>query len=206
MNKILVVICILILNGCANVAINKSKIEHIKYVKIDESVTYAEKAFNNGPKAALGASVGGLVGALYTQSSDDNRDDMTRIIQDFSKINLVAYDVFSSELSKDPTWGEKLRAQQNEPDARIKLEVTLYGFSHYNFLADGAEPAFGLTATMYDSQGNIIWRKFRGLIEYPDGAPKYTVEEYLTNLEYYREACRIIAEKLIKEHFLPSLS
>ena len=208
MKMLCVSLSLILLSGCGNVPIDKEAVAQLDNIKINPDVTYAEKAFNNNPSRALGLSAGALVGgavggaaaAGLSDSGTDERDEMTAIIQDRSRLDEVAIECFRNALNNDPYWGPKLNNMSGSPDATFHLEVTFYGFSSYNFLADGAEPVFGLTAVLNDNDGNELWRYYRGMTDRPDDLPRYSVEEFLTEISRYDDAAEAICSELISKH------
>ncbi len=196
-----------LLFGCGNIAIKNEHIAQIKKVEISTNVEYGAKAHNNGPSQGLAMLFqGGALGASYSRAANDERNEMTYIIQEHSKLDKVAYNAFKQALQKDSVWGSKIDNGRETPDATIYLNIYYYGFNYYDFLADGAKPAFGLIATMIDKNGNVIWKRGRGISEYIEGLPRYTVVEYLSDISRYEEACEHLAAKLIDTYFMPTLN
>ncbi len=207
MRAVIILIILGFLVGCGNIAIKKDQIDNIKKIEVSRNVTYGKKAYDLNPGMVIGIVFGGTLGALYNRADpNEERDVMTYIIQEHSKLDEIAYEAFKAALLKDPTWASKVQNNTSPPDATIFLHIYYYGFDSANFLADGAEPFFGLIATMVDKNGNEIWKRGRGISDYIEGLPRYTVKEYLTDITRYDEACEHLATKLIDTYFINTLN
>jgi len=189
---------LLLSSGCANVALDREKSDQVVTVRINPDVKYGEVAFNNSPGKAMGAAVGGAIGAgVAAGASVDEDDEMTRLIQSNSRLNEIAFNCFSEAIESNSAWSSKIDNETPDPDATFDITVYMYGFSTYNFLADGAEPAFGLLIKLIDRKDSELWSFARGIIDYPDGLPRYELDEYFEDMSRYDEAAKSLCTELI---------
>jgi hypothetical protein len=196
------VLVMTILTGCVSQkSLTKKDKESIRSVSINKQVKMPDDFLYMGPAQAWGVA-GGLIGAMAGQSDARSAKAQIKTAMQENQIDL-------EQISREQLEAELLKANlfpsivPEGGDAEIRLEVRLFGLVQKNSFSAQLKPTLGITGILVGSNGTVFWQKYDYITAFNDQTPEHTIEEYLKNPQFLREAfitsAKVISEGLVKD-------
>jgi hypothetical protein len=192
----------LLFSGCAtSVTLKKSDRELIRSISINKDVKIPDDMFYQGPTQTWSISMG-LIGAtkaaaaamtdkdLIKEVMGNNQIDLRQIVREQFAAETIAAGVFPLIVSEGG-------------DAEVNLEIRVWGLAQAHAFTDQLKPMLNVRGTLVQANGTILWENFDYVTAFHDQTPRHTLEEYLQNPKYIREAfttcAKIVSEGLVND-------
>lgn len=195
---------ILLTAGCVGRALTNETASQLMTVAVNPDVTYGPFATRSTTGKALAGGLGGIIGALISNAVTRDEDEaFTKLLQSATHLDQIAYDCVVDALKSDPYWSRRLFNDTETAEAVFDIMIFPYGFSTAGTRSGAAQPTFGLHITLTDKSGNELWKLARGIAKFPEGLPRYDMEEYVEDLSRYDVAAAALCKELTPQ-FLDS--
>jgi hypothetical protein len=141
--------------------------------------------------------VGGVIAMGATQGTKaqlkaamrEGQVDVEQIVREQFKTELAGSAIFPSIVSEGG-------------DAEVRLEVGMFGFSQPHGFSGKLVPVLGVIGSLTRKDGTVLWKSHDHVSPLNGQTPAHTLEEYLQNPQYMREAftiaAKIVSEGLVK--------
>lgn len=182
-----------LLTGCVSqVALTKSARESIRSVSINKDIKLPDDMYYQG----LGQSVGmatGLIGMAVAQEAAqdhkaylkaamrDNQIDFPQIVREQFETALADAHIFP--------W-----IAMEGGDAEVRLEILSYGFIQASDFSSHLKPLLQVTGRLVRTDGTVLWQQYNYVGNMSGQTPAHTLEEYLRNPQFIREAITVAAQ------------
>lgn len=190
-----------LLTGCiSKVALTKPIRESMRSVSIKKDVRLLDDIYYYGQEQCAGAAFG-LLGAVATLEAakepktrlkaamQESQIDLGQIIGEQFATELVEANIFPSIV---PEGG----------DAEVRLEVLMFGFTLPTCFSGKLKPVVGVMGSLVGKDGTVIWQKLENVSGLNGQTPGNTLDEYLQNPKFIREAFsiagKIVSDGLVK--------
>ena len=177
----LVVIAIMLLQGCANVKLKPEHKVKISSVQITKEVVAPESVHYMGQEAGAAALLG-VVGTVIAHTQQVSTREQIEAYQKEKNIDIkkIVKAEFINELSGSGVFDIAKSKSKKVGDATIDLQITTYGLLGRHALATSLRPELGVVARMTMPDGTVVWRDFNYISQFNGETPEHTIDEYLT--------------------------
>lgn len=192
----------LVFSGCAtSVTLKKSDRELIRSISINKDVKIPDDMVYQGPTQTWGISMGvigvakGAAAAmtdkdLINEVMGNNQIDLRQIVREQFAEEMIAAGVFPLIVSEGG-------------DAVVILEIRIWGLAQAHAFTDQLKPMLNVKGTLVQANGTVLWERVDYVTAFHDQTPRYTLEEYLQNPQYIREAftacAKIVSQGLVND-------
>jgi hypothetical protein len=152
-------------------------------ISIDENVTLPDSYKYYGPGLAIGALIGGVIGALFAESVSDGSSILEAYLDKYS-INLA--EMYFNEFSAAMIDTRKIELTQDENfDARINLEVKEFGFDKgWGF--SNVKPLIKVNAKMVNKMNETLWEKSESISGWTSSTAARPFDKWLEDVERFK--------------------
>ncbi len=184
--------------GAKNVQITKENKASVNSVAIDKNVLLPEEPYIQGSNSRIAYLLAGGAGVAAEGKSaaqafksymEENNIDLAKIVVASFEENILKDNIFT--LRDDSSY-------------KLNLKVNVFGYAESRFLGLVTpevyrKPLMNITATMVDTNGNIIWQKTDYITSNSDKVTEYTFEELAENPSKTTESLSEIAALVASE-------
>ena len=184
------VIASLLLAACAapRVGMTDAARSSVHTVSVEPNVTLPEDMYYQGP-GQTGMAMLGIVGALASQSTAATPKARMHAVMDEHHISVP--EIVAAEFAKQSNAGTTMKfVVGTEPaDARVSLNVLMYGVAQSQGFGTTLYPTFTVKATMTKADGTVLWQA-TDYVTALNGENKegHTIEDYLKDPELIRKS------------------
>lgn len=192
---------LLLLTGCASsVAFNKQDRESIRSVSVGKDIKVADDIYYQGAGQSVGMAFG-LLGALIGEAAAQEPKNQLKAAIKESQINPghIVREQFANKLVETNIFPAIV---PEGGDAEIRLEVNMLGFAQADPFSNQLKPMLGVSGSLARKDGTVLWEKNDFVANLNEQTPAHTLEEYLQNPQFIREAftvaAKIVSDELIE--------
>lgn len=155
-NYAFAVIISITVTGCANQAINPTKLEGIERVFVITE-TASVKLDYQGPATAWGPAIGGALGGLLASQDYVSETEAMNVFLEEQNIELIqqAYNHLMDDLKQSQRF--QYVEHYEDSDARLFLDSVTFSFLTSNPLTTNVMPTIGISASLVRNGGGTIW-------------------------------------------------
>jgi hypothetical protein len=189
-------IAIFFITGCASSKkLNEAAKANIRAIEVSSAVQMPKEVTFMGPGAAFG-----VLGALAESASSTPDAIKAHLAKSKIDVGAITREEFIKAAQKNPFLKDRLK---DKGDAKIEIEIRLYGLGQKNGLSDNYFPMMGVNVRMYDKDKKLVWEKYDYTTAFTSGITEYDFKEYFKSDKAFRaafeQAARIISQSFVAD-------
>ena len=178
--------------GCS-IPITEQARKSIQSVSIDKNVTIPGNISYTGRTRSVPALMGGIVGAVATAVEHASAESALVAAMQRGQIDVaqIVREQFAAELGKAGIFPSIV---PEGGDARVELEVRMFGFGATWAFSTELRPTIGVNATLVRKDGSVVWQRYEYVTSFNGETPKHWIEEYLETPDLIRRGFESVAK------------